>query len=167
VIAAAEDPPQGGPVRGDARLDGRHPLVPGRGYWLKLGTQTVSASVQAPKYVVDVNTQAHLSAKTLTLNDIGVAEVHTEKAIVFEPYADKPTLGGFILIDAKPTRPWRAGCSISRCAARRTSIGSRPTSPVRRTPAEPVAAGPVVHRPVGIGQVDDRQRGRKEAACAG
>ncbi|MWV26505.1 sulfate adenylyltransferase subunit CysN [Aurantiacibacter rhizosphaerae] len=71
----------------------------GRGYWLKLGTQTVSATVQQPKYRVDVNTMDELAAKTLSLNDIGVAEVYSDKPLVFEPYADNRTMGGFILVD--------------------------------------------------------------------
>jgi bifunctional enzyme CysN/CysC len=74
-------------------------LVPGRAYWLKLATQLVSARVQAPKYQVNVNTLEHLAAKSLELNSIGVAEISTDKPIVFEPYADNRTLGGFILID--------------------------------------------------------------------
>jgi len=74
-------------------------LIPGRAYWLKLGTQMVSATVQAPKYVVNVNTMEHLAAKTLELNAIGVAELATDKPVVFESYADNRTLGGFILID--------------------------------------------------------------------
>ena len=71
----------------------------GRSYWLKIGTQTASATVQQPKYRVDVNTMDELAAKTLSLNDIGVAEVYSEKPLVFEPYAENRTLGGFILID--------------------------------------------------------------------
>lgn len=85
------------------------PLTVGRGYWLKLGTQLVSATVQAPKYVVNVNTMEHLAAKTLELNAIGVAELATDKAIVFEPYADNRTLGGFILIDKVNNRTVAAG----------------------------------------------------------
>jgi bifunctional enzyme CysN/CysC len=75
------------------------PLTAGRAYWLKLGTQMVSATVHEPKYQVNVNTMEHLAAKTLELNAIGVAEVTTDRAIVFESYADNHTLGGFILID--------------------------------------------------------------------
>ena len=71
----------------------------GRSYWLKLGTQLVSATVRQPKYAVNVNTMEHVAAKTLELNAIGVAELTTDKPIVFEPYADNRTLGGFILID--------------------------------------------------------------------
>ncbi|WP_420467833.1 sulfate adenylyltransferase subunit CysN [Panacagrimonas sp.] len=74
-------------------------LVPGRPYWLKIGTQTVTARVQPPEYQINVNTLEHLAAKTLELNAIGVAKLTTERAIPFEPYADNHTLGGFILID--------------------------------------------------------------------
>ncbi len=75
------------------------PMLPGRPYWLKLATQTASASVQAPKYQINVNTLEHLAAKTLELNAIGVANLSTDRPIVFEPYADNRDLGGFILID--------------------------------------------------------------------
>jgi bifunctional enzyme CysN/CysC len=74
-------------------------MIPGRAYWLKLGTQMVSATVQPPKYIVNVNSMEHLAAKTLDLNAIGVAELATDKPIVFEPYAENHALGGFILID--------------------------------------------------------------------
>jgi bifunctional enzyme CysN/CysC len=79
-------------------------LLPGRGYWLKLGTQMVTATVQQPKYEININTLEHLAATTLELNSIGVAELATDREIVFEPYAVEGSspnraLGGFILID--------------------------------------------------------------------
>jgi len=74
-------------------------LVPGRPYWLKIGTQTVTARLQAPEYQINVNTLEHLAVKTLDLNAIGVAKLTLERAIPFEPYADNHALGGFILID--------------------------------------------------------------------
>ena len=74
-------------------------MIPGRAYWLKLATQSVSATVQAPKYEINVNTLDHLAAKTLDLNGIGVVELSTDKPITFEAYGDNRTLGGFILID--------------------------------------------------------------------
>ena len=100
VIAAADAPPQAAD-QFKATLVWMDPaeLLPGRAYWLKLGTQTVSAVIRAPEYAIDVNTMARAPAKTLALNDIGVAEVATDRAIVFEPYAESHDLGGFILID--------------------------------------------------------------------
>ena len=74
-------------------------LVPGRAYYLKIGAQTVSATVAQPKYQINVNTMEHTAAKTLELNAIGVATLTTDRAIPFAPYANNRELGGFILID--------------------------------------------------------------------
>ena len=74
-------------------------MVPGRAYWLKIGTQTVSATIHQPKYEVNINTQEHLATKTLDLNAIGVANITTDREIPFAAYADNRDLGGFILID--------------------------------------------------------------------
>jgi bifunctional enzyme CysN/CysC len=100
VIAAAGDPPQAAD-QFEATLVwmDENELLPGRGYWMKIGTQTVTATVQHPKYEVNVNTLEHLAAPTLGLNAIGIAEIATDREIVFEPYSDSRVLGGFILID--------------------------------------------------------------------
>jgi len=74
-------------------------LVPGRAYYLKIGAQTVSATMAQPKYQINVNTMEHTAAKTLELNAIGVATLTTDRAIPFAPYANNRELGGFILID--------------------------------------------------------------------
>ena len=100
LIAAAGDPPQASDqfCATFVWMD-EEALKPGRGYWLKLGTQMVTATVQPPKYEIDVNSLEHLAAKTLSLNAIGVAEFATDRPIAFEPYAANRQLGGFILID--------------------------------------------------------------------
>jgi bifunctional enzyme CysN/CysC len=105
VIAAAGDPPEAADqFEATIVWMAEEELLPGRGYWLKLGTQMVTAMVQEPKYEINVNTLEHLAAKTLGLNGIGIAEVSTDREIVFEPYAvegasPNKVLGGFILID--------------------------------------------------------------------
>jgi bifunctional enzyme CysN/CysC len=114
VIAAASAPPEvSDQFEATIVWMDDDPLHVGRAYWLKLGTQTVSATVQQPKYTVNVNDPgglgSHLAAKTLELNAIGVAELATDKPIVFEPYADSRTLGGFILIDKITNRTVGAG----------------------------------------------------------
>ena len=89
------------------------PLVAGRGYWLKLGTQMVSATVAEPKYEIDVNNPSgsgsHLASQRLHLNQIGVCEITTDRRVVFEPYADNRALGGYILIDKITNRTVAAG----------------------------------------------------------
>ena len=110
VIAAADAPPEvSDQFESTIVWLADDALIPGRAYWLKLGTQMVSATVQAPKYTVNVNTMEHMAAKTLDLNAIGVAEIATDKPIVFEPYADNHMLGGFILIDKITNRTVGAG----------------------------------------------------------
>ena len=100
VIAAADNPPEvADQFESTIVWMADDALIPGRSYWLKLGTQMVSATVQAPKYTVNVNSMEHMAAKTLELNAIGVAEISTDKPIVFAPYAENHALGGFILID--------------------------------------------------------------------
>ncbi|WP_120716393.1 sulfate adenylyltransferase subunit CysN [Tsuneonella amylolytica] len=114
VIAAAGDPPQVSD-RFEATIVWLDDdvLLPGRGYWMKLGTQTVTATVAEPKYEIDVDDPAgpgaHLAAKTLKLNAIGVAEIATDRPVVFESYAANPALGGFILIDKITDRTVGAG----------------------------------------------------------
>lgn len=100
VIAAADDPPEASDqfCSTIVWMD-EEAMKPGRGYWLKLGSQMVTATVQPPKYEIDVNSLDHLAAKTLELNSIGVAEFATDRPITFEPYAKSRQLGGFILID--------------------------------------------------------------------
>jgi bifunctional enzyme CysN/CysC len=110
VIAVADNPPEvSSQFEATIVWMDDEAMLPGRPYWLKIGTQSVSATVQAPKYVVNVNTMEHLAAKTLDLNAIGVAELATDKPITFEPYADNRTLGGFILIDKISNRTVAAG----------------------------------------------------------
>jgi bifunctional enzyme CysN/CysC len=100
VIAAADDPPEVADqfeatliwMAGDA-------MLPGRRYWLKLGADTVNATVTDLKYRINVNTHEHLAARKLELNDIGVANLALDRPIAFEPYRANRDLGGFILID--------------------------------------------------------------------
>ena len=100
VIAAAGDPPQAADqFEATIVWMADEAMLPGRSYWLKLGAQTVTANVQPPKYQINVNTLEHLAAKTLELNAIGIANLSTDRALVFESYEDNRDLGGFILID--------------------------------------------------------------------
>jgi bifunctional enzyme CysN/CysC len=100
VLSVADNPPQvADQFEATLVWMADEAMLAGRSYWLKLATQMVSATVQAPKYQVNVNTLEHLAVKTLELNAIGVANLATDKPIVFEPYSSSRDLGGFILID--------------------------------------------------------------------
>ncbi len=100
VIVAADSPPEASDqFEATVVWMADEAMLPGRSYWLKLATQTVTATIQQPKYAINVNTMERLAAKTLELNAIGVANLSTDRPLVFEPYADNRQLGGFILVD--------------------------------------------------------------------
>jgi len=131
VIASADDPPQSADqFEATIVWMDEEALKPGRGYWLKLGTQLVTASVQSPKYEVDVNSLEQLAAKTLELNAIGVAEISTDRPITFEPYSTSRQLGGFILVD-KFTNATVAAGMIHFSLRRAQNVHWQPTTITR------------------------------------
>ena len=75
------------------------PMLPGRPYLLKMGARTLTGSITAPKYKVNVNTLEHLAARQLELNEIGVCNISLDRAVAFDPYVDNRELGSFVLID--------------------------------------------------------------------
>jgi bifunctional enzyme CysN/CysC len=74
-------------------------LLPGRPYLIKMGTQTTGAQISDLKYKVDVNTLDHLAGKTLELNEVGIANFATDRALAFDPYDTNRHTGRFIIID--------------------------------------------------------------------
>jgi bifunctional enzyme CysN/CysC len=74
-------------------------LMPGRRYLLKSGARTVNAQITAIKHKVDVNTQEHLAATRLTLNEVAQCNLSLDQDIAFAPYSENRALGSFILID--------------------------------------------------------------------
>jgi bifunctional enzyme CysN/CysC len=75
------------------------PLLPGRPYLLKCGTQTVSATVSSIKHKVGIDSAEAIAARRLEANDIASCNLSLSRPIVFEPFADCQTMGSFILID--------------------------------------------------------------------
>jgi bifunctional enzyme CysN/CysC len=96
-------------------------LAPGRPYVLKCGARTVSASLSAPEYAVNVNTLEETAVATLELNEIGVCRVSLDQAIPFDVYADNRDTGGFILVDRLSNATVAAGM-IDRPLRRGTNI---------------------------------------------
>ena len=75
------------------------PLLPGRQYILKTANRMIPATVTDLKHKINVNTLDHQSGKTLELNEVGVCNLSTSRAIAFDPYQDNRATGSFILID--------------------------------------------------------------------
>ncbi|WP_017910598.1 adenylyl-sulfate kinase, partial [Xanthomonas sp. SHU 199] len=110
VIAAAGDPPEvADQFAAHVLWMDDAALLPGRPYWLKIGTRTVAASVTEIKHRIDVNTQERLAAKRLELNEVGYCNLALDQPIAFAPYAQDRALGGFILIDRHSNATVAAG----------------------------------------------------------
>ncbi len=75
------------------------PLLPGRDYSLKLRTRTVTASVTAVKYRLDVDTLRHDAARTLARNEIGACTIAAAAPIAVDDFADFPQSGRFLLCE--------------------------------------------------------------------
>jgi bifunctional enzyme CysN/CysC len=85
------------------------PMLPGRPYLMKIGTQTVTASITEPKYKINVNTMEHLAAKQLGVNEIGVVNLALDRQIAFDAYKNNRDTGGFILINRMTNNTVGAG----------------------------------------------------------
>jgi bifunctional enzyme CysN/CysC len=100
VIAAATEPPLvADQFETHVVWMSEDEMLPGRRYLVKIGGTTLGATVEEPKYLVNVNTLEHMAAKTLELNQIGICNLTLEKAVPFDPYTDNRDMGGFIIID--------------------------------------------------------------------
>ncbi|HYW16759.1 MAG TPA: sulfate adenylyltransferase subunit CysN [Allosphingosinicella sp.] len=100
VIASVASPPQivDGLVA-DLVWMSDEPLAPGRSYWLKIGSSTVSATVSKVEHIVEVDSGRPADARLLALNDIGRCELRLDREVAAIPYARSRELGAFILID--------------------------------------------------------------------
>ena len=84
-------------------------LLPGRQYLLKVGAQTVTATVTDIKHEVNVDTLEQIAAKKLDLNSIGVCNLSTDRQIAYDSYNENRETGSFILIDRASNQTVGAG----------------------------------------------------------
>jgi bifunctional enzyme CysN/CysC len=110
VVAAVESPPPAADrIEASLVWMAGEPLVPGRSYWLKIGTQTVPASVARIDETRDPVTLEPGEGRPLELNDIGRCEILLDRAVAATLYADNRGLGRFILIDRASNATVAAG----------------------------------------------------------
>lgn len=76
-----------------------HALMPGRSYILRTECDSVTATVTSLKHSIDIHSLAHIAAKSLTMNEVGVCNLSLQRPIAFDPYKKNRITGNFILID--------------------------------------------------------------------
>lgn len=79
-------------------MDDEH-LMPGRNFYIKLGTRMLPATVMNIKYKVDVNTGEHIPAEQIYKNELAYCDVILSEKCVLDKFEDHRTLGSFVLID--------------------------------------------------------------------
>jgi bifunctional enzyme CysN/CysC len=120
VIAAASHPIEAADqFEADLFWMSEHTLLPGRPYAALIHSKSAGITVTHIKHRLDINTGAHLSAKTLGLNEIALVNVSFDRAVPFAPYRESNRLGAFIVIDKLTNET--VGAGIIHFALRRAA----------------------------------------------
>ena len=120
VIASATHPIEcADQFEADILWMSEHALLAGRPYAALVHNKSASVTITHIKYRLEINTGAHLAARTLALNEIGIVTVSFDRPVPFLPYTENKRLGAFILID-KLTND-TVGAGLIRFALRRAS----------------------------------------------
>lgn len=75
------------------------PLQAGKQYLFKFASKVTPGAVTTIEYRIDVNTQEHMQAADMQLNDIAVVNVSLEQKVVVDAYPSNRSTGAFIMID--------------------------------------------------------------------
>ena len=99
------------------------PLREGRGYRIKIGTQSVLGEVVTVRYRVAVNTLKKTDGHDvdgrpgLHLNEVGRLLIETNRPVIFDPYRKNRAMGSFVLIDRVTNVTVGAGMILDRKAS--------------------------------------------------
>lgn len=115
------------------------PLVIGKLYNIKIGTQTVPAKVTAIHYRTNVNTLEKVQVDKLELNAIANVTVEFDAPVVFDRYEDSRFTGSFIFIDrlnnvtigagmVEESVEWSAHDEPVTAEARAARLGQKPAA---------------------------------------
>ena len=115
------------------------PLVLGKLYNIKIGTQTVPAKVTAIHYRTNVNTLEKVQVDKLELNAIANVTVEFDAPVVFDRYQDSRFTGSFIFIDrlnnvtigagmVEESVEWSAHDEPVTAEARAARLGQKPAA---------------------------------------
>ena len=110
VIAPSAEPPDSSDqFRVQLLWMDQEPMLPGRNYEIKIGTQTTLAVISDLRYTINVNTAEQVAARTMNANEIGVCNISLQRTVAFDPYESNKQTGAFILIDRYTKQTVAAG----------------------------------------------------------
>ena len=96
-------------------------LIPGKDYWIKIGTRLLPAIVTGIRHKVDINTGTLLSAKSVGKNEIVRCEIVLSEPAVLDEFCLHKTLGELILIDRVSHAT--AACGVIEAAGKQKQEG--------------------------------------------
>jgi sulfate adenylyltransferase subunit 1 len=85
------------------------PLSPARTYLIRHTTRTVKAKLASIAYKVDVNSQEHIDAAQLAMNDIAEVDWKLAQPVFADAYIENRATGAFIVIDEATNNTVGAG----------------------------------------------------------
>ncbi|MBG04639.1 MAG: adenylyl-sulfate kinase [Rhodospirillaceae bacterium] len=110
VIAPSAEPPDSSDqFRVQLLWMDQEPMLPGRNYEIKIGTQKTLAVISDLRYTINVNTAEQVAARTMNANEIGVCNISLQRTVAFDPYESNKQTGAFILIDRYTKQTVAAG----------------------------------------------------------
>ncbi len=100
MLAHKEDAPlMAASLRASIVWMSEHPLVPGKLYNFKVGSQSVPGKVHHFEHRVDVNTLEKTNVDQLELNGIAECVIQFDAPVAFDSYVDSRHTGSIIVID--------------------------------------------------------------------
>ena len=78
---------------------GHAPMISGRSYWLQVGARRLPAEITSLRYRIDIQSGAHIAAKTLNSDEIAFCNLALPAPVAVDAFADNRDTGSFILID--------------------------------------------------------------------
>jgi bifunctional enzyme CysN/CysC len=85
------------------------PMLRGRSYRMRIGSEVVTATIAPLKYKVNVESLEHVAANKLERDEIGVCDLELSRPVAFAPFTANRETGAFVLIDRITGAPVGAG----------------------------------------------------------
>jgi bifunctional enzyme CysN/CysC len=109
LVRPADRPPVADQFAAHLLWMDEEPMLPGRGYLMRIGNIWTPCSVTSIRHRVDVNTLEEHAARRLSLNEIGFCNFSAGQPIPLDPYEENRATGAFILVDRFTNRTAGAG----------------------------------------------------------
>lgn len=94
-------------------------LVPGRNYFVKVGTKILPGTVMSIKHKIDINTGKHIPADQVFKNELVECDISLSENMVFDIFEHNEALGGLILIDRVTNMT--SACGVIKHSLRRST----------------------------------------------